>query len=300
MNIEFDYYARYSRFSQVTQYWFTPVDRTTFMIYDLSSAEPTTAVSRLHLHDGADHTVFTIDTEGFDSDVLSHDWAMYRERPEYLMLHPSEPLAESSAELSNRYDECLIGSVCVKEFKASGDPDNATNLKRIDKCIAWLHNTDFYEAPASTQYHDSQPQGLLIHSLNVCNRAIDLCTASVFHATVHIENAIFVSLVHDWCKIGLYEQYYRNVKDEATGQWHKESAYKYVKDRAICLGHGTSSLYLVMKFFHVSIDVAAAIRHHMGRWNCVEAEINELQQANRNYPLVHLIQFADQLAIVNY
>lgn len=46
--------------------------------------------------------------------------------------------------------------------------------------------------------------------------------------------------------------------------------------------------------------MALAIRWHMGRWNVVDSEVNDLQTANENYPMVHMIQFADQLSIVNY
>ena len=189
--------------------------------------------------------------------------------------------------------------VLIKEFKVSSkNPDRCYN--KLTRCFEWLRNTDFYTCPASTQYHDSFTGGLLKHSLNVCDSAVNLLAAEPFKSTVHIEDAVLVSLIHDWCKIGLYVPYKRNVKDEATGQWNAVDAFRYAENRTICLGHGVSSMYMASKFFNLNMEESLAVRWHMGKWNVADSEINELQQANRMYPLVHLIQFADQLAITDY
>lgn len=273
--------------------WFLPVTRNTFQVIDSTTFNNCGVI--IHLYE--DSIEPKISYEASDSDTINmttilDDWAKYITRPEYLMLHPTTDDSIDDYEIS------LAGSVLVREARSGRVPDNV--WRRISRCLTWLRSTDFYTCPASTQYHDSYSAGLLNHSLCVSARVLELLESSAFSAAVNVEDAIFAALVHDWCKIGLYTPYNRNVKDDKTGKWYQEQAYKYVDDRAICLGHGASSLYLVMKFFNISTEIAAAIRWHMGRWNCVEAEINELQQANRNYPLVHLIQFADQLAIVNY
>ena len=54
------------------------------------------------------------------------------------------------------------------------------------------------------------------------------------------------------------------------------------------------------KFFKLDLAECLAIRWHMGRWNVSESEVNEFQQANEQYPLVHMLQFADRLAITAY
>lgn len=230
-----------------------------------------------------------------DLTILEEDWEHFRWRPEYQMLLRSFDAFDDS---KDRYETMFVGSALVTEYKNTANPDKMLN--KLKKCLEWLEGTDFFICPASTQYHDSCPGGLLEHSLAVADRTLSLLESSSFKGIVNLEDAIFASLVHDWCKIGLYLPYMKNIKDDVTGQWDKVPAYKYAEDRTICLGHGVSSLYMVTKFFNVSMEVALAIRWHMGRWNVVDAEINELQQANRNYPLVHLIQFADQLSIVNY
>ena len=282
------------------RYWFT-IDHDSVVMYDRTNGDAwrDTVECRFNLTASGDIDIQSmkfIDGTEPEPDTFSgilDAWNTFKQRPEYQVLKLDENMSPL-----DQYEWLLIGSRFIKEFKAGKDPD--ASFLKILKCLNWLRSTDFYSAPASTQYHDSYPSGLLIHSLNVAVRAIQLLQSSAFSALVQPEDAVFVSLVHDWCKIGLYEQYMKNVKDEATGKWHQEAAFRYVENRAICLGHGVSSMYLVMKFFKISIEEAAAIRHHMGTWGCPEMEINELQQANRNYPLVHLIQFADQLAIVSY
>ena len=55
-----------------------------------------------------------------------------------------------------------------------------------------------------------------------------------------------------------------------------------------------------MRLFRLTEEQALAIRHHMGVWNCADVEKGELQRANQTYPMVYLIQFADQLACTEY
>lgn len=175
-----------------------------------------------------------------------------------------------------------------------------------EKMFEWIRTTDMYTAPASSRYHEAFSGGLLVHSLKVYNESMDLLNLPRFVRSNDDEagqqmkvSAAILALVHDWCKIGLYESYQKNVKNEQTGQWEKVDAFRK-HQRGIPLGHGTSSMFLASKFFRLSAEEALAIRWHMGRWYVTDSEIDELQLANENYPLVHLLQFADQLSIVNY
>lgn len=193
--------------------------------------------------------------------------------------------------------ESLLKEILEMRAKAAGS-DKETAKSRYDSIVSWIRSTDFYDAPASTRYHESFKHGLLFHSLNVYNNMLELLKVPKFNV-VDVQSAALVCLVHDWCKINLYEPYLKNVKDETTGQWYKEEAYKF-GDPSHPFGHGVTSMYMAMKMFKLSEDEALAIRWHMGHWQVDDANINDLQYANENYPLVHLIQFADQLAIVNY
>ena len=51
-----------------------------------------------------------------------------------------------------------------------------------EELLSWLSNSDFFTAPASTQYHGSHPGGLLEHSLNVYDCLVEEPNLSGFSA----------------------------------------------------------------------------------------------------------------------
>ena len=210
----------------------------------------------------------------------------------------------SVQELQLMYHKLLQSAIYGRTLNIATKANDTTRVDEIskttyDRIVNWLNTTDFYKAPASTQYHESYVGGLCQHSINVANIASDLCELPIFENKVDKNSAVLIALMHDWCKINYYEPYMRNVKNDQTGQWEQKQAFKY-KGAQIPLGHGVSSLFIAQKFFRLSLEESLAIRWHMGKWRCIDSEDSELQSANENYPLVHLIQFADQLSIVNY
>lgn len=203
-----------------------------------------------------------------------------------------------SGSLTKAFDDLIRGYYRIKHFS-----EDAVE-KLCTKCLDWLHSTDFYTAPASTKYHDDYEGGLLEHSIRVYNKMIELLEVETFADNLSIMNdsvfdALLCALVHDWCKIGLYEKYLKNVKNDSTGQWEKVEAFRH-KDSAIPLGHGTTSMFMAQKFFRLSIEQAAAIRWHMGVYQVSETEKPDLFRANESMPMNFLLQFADQLSITKY
>ena len=85
-----------------------------------------------------------------------------------------------------------------------------------DKLLEWLCNTDFFTAPASTRFHGACECGLVMHSLNVYHV---LMKRYFDEAEDNKETFTLVSLLHDLCKANYYKPGFRNVKNDATGQW---------------------------------------------------------------------------------
>ena len=181
----------------------------------------------------------------------------------------------------------LLVEICKSKF---GDDYE----KRFINIIRWLESTDFFEAPASSQFHEPYPGGLVEHTLRVYNNLIVLMQSDLFKGC-DVISATLCALVHDWCKIGLYEGYMKNVKNPDTGMWEQVEAYKRT-DPLIPLGHGTTSMYMAMRFFDLTVEEALAIRWHMGEYHICNDERSELHAANESYPLVQLLQFADRMA----
>lgn len=109
----------------------------------------------------------------------------------------------------------------------------------IVNVISWLEGTDFFEAPASTQYHENYVGGLCEHSLKVYDAFLKL--KDTFKLDISDESIAIMSLLHDVCKIGCYHKEKKNVK---IGQnWTQVDYWKY--DDANPIGHGHKSVILL-------------------------------------------------------
>lgn len=234
-------------------------------------------------------------------DSVEADFLRFKEsRPEYFFGVAVKPIQGNLPENALLYDRLLAGAVLVKEGSDEVIP-------RIERCLKWLHGSDFYSAPASARYHDSFAGGLVYHHLLVLNRTYDLLHTDSF-SMVNICDGTIVALTHDWSKIYLYELYMRNVKDEVTKKWNEVPEYRFRDDSTVPLdfleckknGHGGGSVEIARNFLKLTSSMRLAVHWHMGRWDVSDDGLNDLQWANRNQPMVHLIQFADQLAITNY
>lgn len=225
---------------------------------------------------------------------LAHDFSLFMQRPEYCVGRVD--IIESESNLALIYDKLLIGATLMRAREAKiADPDSF--IDEVYRGLEWLHTTDFFDAPASSVYHESYPHGLLEHTIKVIVNACSLLSVRKF-ANVSLSSAVIIAATHDWCKIGNYEQYMKNVKND-SGKWEQVAAYRRIGEPHP-LGHGVLSMFYASKFFRLSVEESAALRWHMGAWRVCKDELNELQSANEKYPLVHLIQFADQLSITDY
>ena len=165
-----------------------------------------------------------------------------------------------------------------------------TNRDGIEELIRYLQEeTDFRTAPASTKYHGAFAGGLLMHSINVCAE-LRLDPNSKVYPT---ETLIIVALLHDICKANCYRTEKRNVKE--NGGWVEKQIYVFEDE--LPLGHGEKSLYLASKFIKLSDEEAAAIRWHMGAFDCAfRGGDRGLNAAYEKYPLAVLLHMADMRA----
>lgn len=167
----------------------------------------------------------------------------------------------------------------------------ALSDKRIgmDRLIQGLEESDFFEQPASTQFHGNVPGGLAIHSLEVLRQAVNLMDA--WPRTVDADSVVVCALLHDVCKIGAYRTEKRNRKD-ARGDWEQYDFWTYA-DNPFPFGHGEKSVMWVNRFIPLTEDEMLAIRWHMGAWE--DGPMRDLSKAMER-PLALLIHTADMLA----
>jgi hypothetical protein len=236
------------------------------------------------------------DFDNVDFDAVKADFeTFYKTRPEYVVgiSVPKEKLRDPEENIAV-YERLLTGCLLLQ----FNNDDKA--IKAARRCLEWLRETDFYEAPASgnDRFHEAFPNGLIQHTLKVVNHIVALMQLRKFCSVAPYE-AVLVALVHDWCKIGIYEQYLRNVKDETTGVWSHVSAYRY-KSSEWPYGHGCSSMVLAKKYLQLTEEMALAIRWHMSAYSVAQNESYDLSEASSKFPMVHLLQWADQASVTIY
>ena len=181
------------------------------------------------------------------------------------------------------------------------------NIKRqgIKELLQWLDTTDFYTAPASTRYHLAKENGLLEHSINVYRRLLRLYNMEYNGIPADREETLaIVALFHDFCKIDIYKEEWKNIKvykDNGSkydngGRFDWETQKGYTVDEKFCYGsHGGKSVYLIQQFMKLTQEEATCINTHMGMFDRPFGDYS-LSNAFQQYPLSLLLHTADCLA----
>ncbi|MDP3131004.1 MAG: HD domain-containing protein, partial [Bacillota bacterium] len=136
-----------------------------------------------------------------------------------------------------------------------------------DKLLEYLTSPacDFFTAPASTRFHLSTEGGLVEHSLNVYACLKEYCLRTRVkneYGLAFTDESIAISgLLHDLCKVNVYQKSMRNVKDK-NGNWQSVPSYDYSDQ--LPYGHGEKSVYIISGFMKLTREEAFAIRYHMG------------------------------------
>jgi hypothetical protein len=157
----------------------------------------------------------------------------------------------------------------------------------FDTLLSNITKTDFFTAPASTRFHDSEEGGLCHHSIKVFH----ILKADVGNLYSD-ETLAIVSLLHDICKIGYYVVSSRNVKDE-HGKW--KSVPYYTIDDQLPYGHGEKSVIMIMQDMKLTMEESMAIRWHMGAYEG-DKVWNTLSVAYNKFPLALHLHIADMKA----
>ena len=161
------------------------------------------------------------------------------------------------------------------------------NRNGIAELISWLESTSFFVDPASSKYHGSYEGGLCDHSLAVYEEYVKL-------TGIDDETTKIACLLHDVCKIGNYKKVIKNVKD-SDGKWQEVESYEYNKENQFPYGHGEKSVLMINGYIDLTVEEILMIRWHMGAYESKECW-NDLGAAQKQYPSVLYIHFADMIA----
>lgn len=179
----------------------------------------------------------------------------------------------------------------------------STKREGIDYVIEDLEKLGFFESPASAGHHLNEQGGLVKHSLNTCKAALAVWNSMKelepsLVGEVNKESVILASLLHDVCKSDIYVKSIKKRKN-VLGQWEDAEGYKLTY-KNFPMGHGEKSLVMLLcSGLELSDDEMLAIRWHMGAFGLNQNSLEEIKNydaAKTRYPLVTIVQVADNLA----
>lgn len=179
----------------------------------------------------------------------------------------------------------------------------STRREGIEYVIEDLEELGFFTAPASTNFHSNNEQGLLEHSLKVCKVGLMLREQMILmnkdlENQLPLDSVIISTLLHDVCKSNIYKPAVKKRKKK-YGVWEEYKGYD-VDYSKFPLGHGEKSVIMLLRMgLDLSDEEIMAIRWHMTAWDLafqspeMRANINT---AREKTPLCCLVQTADSLA----
>ncbi len=163
----------------------------------------------------------------------------------------------------------------------------------FDRFIALLEGeTTWLTSPASTRFHLSEEQGLLIHSVGVTETLLRF--REFLAPKISEESCIIVGLFHDAGKLGMPGKPLYLPNDDEWMVKNRGIRYRINTD-VVAMGLAVRSLYLITQ--HISLTDAEAqdIAYHDGQY----IDDNKII-AHKEEPLTLLLHWADYWTVHIY
>jgi len=162
--------------------------------------------------------------------------------------------------------------------------------------LDYLLKTDFFTAPASTQFHSAYEGGLAEHCISVYHRFLNAVKNEYgdnYTEKISDETVAICALLHDICKADIYKVDYRNKK--VDGNWVQVPVY-IVEDN-LPYGHGEKSVYIINGFMRLTREEAMIINWHMGGFDArVKGGSFSLSDAFYKFPNAVLFHTSDMIS----
>lgn len=171
----------------------------------------------------------------------------------------------------------------------------------------YLKSTDFFEAPASTNFHSNFKGGLVAHSVEVYKNLRKIMKTDWMREMLGVEPSeetqAIIALLHDVCKVNnyIYKESARKYKDDTLknkngypGVWLDLPGYEINKDNHLP-GHGELSVFMINQHMNLTLEESFAIRYHMGLYEG-ENKMREVSSVFAEYPLAFALHLADDMA----
>ena len=176
----------------------------------------------------------------------------------------------------------------------------------ITGLINFLESSDFFTAPASSQYNCAFEGGLCLHSLSVYFILNDL--VSKYAPNTYSTNTLkIVGLLHDLYKTNFYESYVQNKKvycptgskqdNLGTFDWVSVPTYKVKEsnNRYIMGDNSFTTYMLVSRYIPLTeMEIAVLVNQNCGMDNGYANK--EIFRVLEKFPLAALVHSADLLS----
>ena len=106
--------------------------------------------------------------------------------------------------------------------------------------------TDFFKAPASSEFHLACEGGLAEHSWNVYQALKGI--SGKYTPDIPLESVAITGMFHDLCKANFYKNDFRNKK--INGKWEKVPYYA-IEDQDP-FGHGEKSVIILQQYIKLT------------------------------------------------
>lgn len=161
----------------------------------------------------------------------------------------------------------------------------------VQELIAFLEQSDYFNAPASINWHGNYPGGLAQHGIGVYDLFKERCKNT--QVKIGDDTIIICAYLHDLCKVGLYKKSYEFLKGEFTGK----VTYGYNVSHPARVRHSSVSLSVIEKFIKLTPLEREIIKYHMGLFGAFgkfkEYEPEEMYVAIKNSYLVQVFASCD-------
>lgn len=160
----------------------------------------------------------------------------------------------------------------------------------FDSLMDFVENeTAYLTAPASGRFHLCREEGLLEHSVNVCEAMLKLREALA--PEISVESCVVTALLHDLGKAGMpgKPMYIPNQPTAKQKQYGFGPSVPYrTTDKLTYLSVPVRSLYLIGPRFPLTEEEAQAIVYHDGQYVDDNKSV-----ATKECPLLLLLHYAD-------
>lgn len=177
-----------------------------------------------------------------------------------------------------------------------------------ERLLDFLSNSDFYDAPFTTEYQYSYPGGLAEYSLDVCENLKSLVNAYKLNEVYSWQSLCVIGLFHALSKVNYFESYVKNEKvyspngtkfdNMGNFDWVSKQAFKVkdAKDRYTAGEMGFTSYMLLSRFIPLTDNEIMAIVHY----NCGMDNghsTKDIFEILKSYPLVALLHSAMMITL---